>query len=282
MLKQVLAYARENFLGMLSAGISQVSHTLANIQNLRQQTSECLNLLEDSGRNDFLFYEDIAENAGERWETENSIHTLVAAIRSGNRAAVLRQFEQVVIGLQADAPGYAASSYLVIVSNVSFLMHEMNVPAGRVTELTNQVLPLLREEDMESSTRAISHWLGEVCQEVANQQQSRCNVVVNAVREFINAHYSEPVGLAEASRAVGRNPSYVSRLIKEHTGKSFTQLLTDKRIQEAKRLLKETSLKVGDVAQRVGYVNVRYFNRVFKAAVNMSAHDYRSFTSAFD
>ena len=121
-----------------------------------------------------------------------------------------------------------------------------------------------------------------MCQEVANQQQSRCNVVVNAVREFINAHYSEPVGLAEASRAVGRNPSYVSRLIKEHTGKSFTQLLTDKRIQEAKRLLKETSLKVGDVAQRVGYVNVRYFNRVFKAAVNMSAHDYRSFTSAFD
>lgn len=282
LLKRVLAYARENFLGMLSAGISQVSHTLANIQNLRQQTSECLDLLEESGRNDFLFYEDIAENAGERWETENSIHTLVAAIRSGNRAAVLRQFEQVVIGLQKDAPGYAASSYLVIISNVSFLMHEMNVPAGRVTELTNQILPLLREEDMESSTRAISHWLGEVCQEVANQQQSRCNVVVNAVREFINAHYSEPVGLAEASRAVGRNPSYVSRLIKEHTGKSFTQLLTDKRIQEAKRLLKETSLKVGDVAQRVGYVNVRYFNRVFKAAVNMSAHDYRSFTSAFD
>lgn len=64
MLKQVHSYARENFLGMLSAGISQVSHTLANIQNLRQQTSECLDLLEDSGRNDFLFYEDIAENAG--------------------------------------------------------------------------------------------------------------------------------------------------------------------------------------------------------------------------
>ena len=42
LLKRVLAYARENFLGMLSAGISQVSHTLANIQNLRQQTSECL------------------------------------------------------------------------------------------------------------------------------------------------------------------------------------------------------------------------------------------------
>ena len=74
---------------------------------------------------------------------------------------------------------------------------------------------------------------------------------------------------------MGRNPSYVSRLIKEYTGKNFTQLLTDKRIHEAKHLLKDTSLKVGEIAERVGYVNVRYFNRVFKATMNMSANDYR-------
>ncbi len=282
MLKRTLAYARENFLGMLSAGISQVSDTLANLQTLRQQTSECLDMLEESGRNEFLFYEDIAEDDTERWELENSIQALVAAIRFGNRAAALRQFEQVTCALRENTPGCVVSSCLVIVSNVSILLHELNVEAAYVTELTNKIFPLLREDNVEACLGVLSHWIGEVCQVVGNQLQGKRNVVVNGVRDFINLHYSEPIGLEEASRAVGRNSSYVSRLIKEHTGKNFTQLLTDKRIQEAKRLLKETSLKVGDVATRVGYVNVRYFNRVFKAAVNMSAHDYRSFTNTFD
>ncbi len=282
MLKLTLAYARENFLGMLSAGISQVSDTLGNLHNLRQQTSECLDMLEESGQHDFLFYEDIAENNREHWEMENSLQALIAAIRFGNRTAALRQFEQVSAALRQEDPGCAASSCLAIVSNVSMLLHEMSLEPSRTTELTNKILPLLREEDTEDRLETLSHWIGEVCQEVNEHVQSRKNVVVNSVREFINLHYSEAVGLEEASRAVERNPSYVSRLIKEHTGKSFTQLLTEKRIQEAKRLLKETSLKIGDVAEKVGYTNVRYFNRVFKSAVNMSANDYRSFTSAFD
>lgn len=69
--------------------------------------------------------------------------------------------------------------------------------------------------------------------------------------------------------------------MREHTGKSFTQLLTDKRMQEAKNLLKETNLKVMEVAERTGYTNVRYFTRVFKATVNMSPNDYRNFSAAF-
>ena len=52
-------------------------------------------------------------------------------------------------------------------------------------------------------------------------------------------------------------------------------------MQEAKNLLKETNLKVMEVAERTGYTNVRYFTRVFKATVNMSPNDYRNFSAAF-
>ena len=80
---------------------------------------------------------------------------------------------------------------------------------------------------------------------------------------------------------MGRNASYISRLIRECTGTSFTQILTDKRMQEAKKLLKETNLKVNEIAERTGYMNVRYFTRIFKAAMNMSPSDYRSLSAAF-
>lgn len=98
----------------------------------------------------------------------------------------------------------------------------------------------------------------------------------------INGHYQENVGLADVSRQLGRNPSYVSRLIKECTGKNFTSLLTARRMEAAKHLLKNTNLKIAEIAEKTGYPNVRYFNRVFKTSMNMSANDYRSFTNAFE
>lgn len=282
LLSGVLSYARKNFLGTLSAGISQVSDTLENIQNLRRQTSECLDYLQENGRTEFLFFEDIMDSDQARWETESAISELTAAVRSGSQPAVLRQFQRVCEGLGNSPCEYIFTSYLLIVSNVSFLLHELELEAGQVQRLTDRILPQLRGDNLSGGTKALRDWLSEVCTMISTEFQSRSNVVVTGVRDFINAHFSEPVGLAEASRHVNRNPSYVSRLTRELTGKSFTQLLTDKRVQEAKLLLKDTSLKLPDIAERVGYVNVRYFNRVFKASVNMSANDYRNISTAFD
>ena len=147
--------------------------------------------------------------------------------------------------------------------------------------MTGRILPHLNENDPRRYTQKLRQWLGDIARLISGELQDRSNFVVNGVKDFINAHYSEPVGLVEAARYVDRNPSYVSRLVKEHTGKNFTQLLTDKRMAEAKRLLTGTNLKITEIAQRVGYVNVRYFNRVFKAATNVSANDYRNFSAAF-
>ncbi len=87
--------------------------------------------------------------------------------------------------------------------------------------LTNEILPRLHGDKLEGCTEELRSWLSQVCELISTEFQSRSNVVVTSVREFINTHYSEPIGLSEASRHVGRNPSYVSRLIKEYTGKNF-------------------------------------------------------------
>lgn len=281
-LGKVLSYAQKNFLGSLSVGISKVSNTLSNIQNLRKQASECLDRLREERKTTFLFYEDIMDSDQERWEIEASIQSLVGAVRTGKEKNVLLQFDQVARGLQNTSAEYQITAYLLIVSNISFLLHELGLPAGQVLSLTNEILPLVRSDQLSECTEALRQWTSKVCALISAEFQSRSNIVVSGVREFINLHYSEAIGLADSSRYVSRNPSYVSRLIKELTGKSFTQLLTDKRMEEAKHLLKTTNLKVSEVAERVGYGNVRYFNRVFRTALNMSANDYRNFTSAFD
>ena len=64
--------------------------------------------------------------------------------------------------------------------------------------------------------------------------------------------------------AVGLNPNYLSTLCTNAHGRSFQQALEDIRIEHARRLLRETTLKVSAVARACGYPSAQYFNHVFK------------------
>lgn len=68
---------------------------------------------------------------------------------------------------------------------------------------------------------------------------------------------------------------YLSRMFHRETGENFASYLTRKRINEAKLLLKNTNLKMYEIAQRTGYTSQHYFSNAFKKAMGMSPADYR-------
>lgn len=94
-------------------------------------------------------------------------------------------------------------------------------------------------------------------------------------------NYKDAIGLTSLAEYVNRNPSYLSRFIKQQTNKNFSQILTERRIDEAKSLLRTTNLKIPQIAEKTGYPNVKYFTRVFNTQVSMSPADYRKITTAF-
>ncbi len=69
---------------------------------------------------------------------------------------------------------------------------------------------------------------------------------------------------------------WLSREIKRKTGKTYTDLLQEKRISQAEFLLSTTSINVSDISVAVGYENVSYFHRIFTKATGMSPNKYRN------
>lgn len=67
----------------------------------------------------------------------------------------------------------------------------------------------------------------------------------------------------------------ISRLIKKNTGYTFIELLMRKRFQKAVMFLIETELPVEEIAANVGYENLSYFYRQFKARYGMTPNQYR-------
>ncbi len=71
------------------------------------------------------------------------------------------------------------------------------------------------------------------------------------------------------------DPSWLSREIKRKTGKTYTQLVQEKRLAQAAFLLKNTDRNVADISVAVGYENISYFHRIFADAYGKSPKHYR-------
>lgn len=104
---------------------------------------------------------------------------------------------------------------------------------------------------------------------------SQSRHLVGAVKDYVSAHYLEPISLTTAGDALGRNPNYLGHLFLREEGISFPEYVSLCRVEQAKKLLGNTSLASYEIAQRSGFTNYRYFTQVFKKLTNLSPTQWR-------
>ncbi len=100
------------------------------------------------------------------------------------------------------------------------------------------------------------------------------NILQKAI-QYVHNHYNEKITLESISELVFVTPTYFSKIFKEEMNISFVAFLNDVRINQSKRLLREQSIKLADVAQLVGFEDQSYFTKVFKKNVHMTPLQYR-------
>lgn len=102
------------------------------------------------------------------------------------------------------------------------------------------------------------------------------NFLVKNTLEYLDTHYAEKLTLSDLADKMYVSQWHLSKLLNGHTKKSFNELLNESRIREAQWLLADFSLRVGDIAEMVGFVDIAHFSRVFKKYTGMSANEYRN------
>ena len=111
----------------------------------------------------------------------------------------------------------------------------------------------------------------------AESESSRAgSFLVNQAMNYMKQHFTEKLTLQEVADACYVSQWHLSKLLNRYTEKSFYDILNGLRIEEAKKLLADPSLKVGEIGERVGYVDMAHFSRVFKKLTDMSANEYRN------
>ena len=107
-----------------------------------------------------------------------------------------------------------------------------------------------------------------------DQSAGKRNTLEKAVA-FINENFHRPITLNDVAEEVMLNPSYLSNLFKETLGSTYSKYLTDLRINKAKELMNNPTMRIKEIAGQVGYDNAQYFIKVFKSVTGISPNVYK-------
>ena len=100
--------------------------------------------------------------------------------------------------------------------------------------------------------------------------------LVNNALKYMEEHYREKLKLQDVADQVYVSQWHLSKLLNRYKAQSFSDILNNIRIEKAKELLKDPSLRIGDIADMVGFLDMAHFSRVFKRQTGLSANEYRN------
>lgn len=96
-----------------------------------------------------------------------------------------------------------------------------------------------------------------------NSTADKQNARILEVMKFLE-EYPEPVSLAELADHFGYSPNYLSSLLKSKTGRTYSEIILDKKLHHARILLQNTDMTIAEAASQAGFTNLSYFYKKYK------------------
>lgn len=165
--------------------------------------------------------------------------------------------------------------YMELLFIIIHFLHEINEESINIFEHNTDFLSIIRKFDTKAE---IDQWITNLVSNlldylIANKQSSQ---TIQKAKEYIRENYMKKISLAEVSEYLGLSEGYFSALFSQENEENFIQYLTQYRIEQAKKMLTKTNLKIYEICEAIGYENVEHFSRVFKKNVGLSPLQYKN------
>ncbi len=115
----------------------------------------------------------------------------------------------------------------------------------------------------------------ELCYRKAKNAPKNENELCEKMVYFLQLHHTRRVTVNELCRHFYCSRSTVSHKFKAYTGMGITEYINYLRVEDAKSLLRNTNMRIGNISATVGFENSNYFTNVFREATGLSPSAYR-------
>lgn len=111
--------------------------------------------------------------------------------------------------------------------------------------------------------------------DVAGPGSRTADPLVARVFEVVERRFAEPISSADVAGELGYTPGHLTTLVRERTGRTLLEWITERRLTEVRRLLVETDLPLGVIAGRAGLRDAGYLVRRFRDRYGTTPHRWR-------
>ncbi|MCP1103369.1 two-component system response regulator YesN [Aequitasia blattaphilus] len=210
-------------------------------------------------------------------------HDFSEAIEVQNLELMIQTINQLEEGILADksVTGYIIYQICKEVVNVYlFALKKFDFPTQIIDTLFHQFHVEIHNY---GSARETFEYLKEVIRNtfevLKKEKDSQDKKPIKQAKKFIIENLDQPISLEIVSDKVGFNTAYFSTLFKRETGDTFSEYLTNCRMEKAKEFLRDTSIPIAVICQKVGYNDVKHFTKKFTKYASLKPNEYRKLYS---
>ena len=163
-----------------------------------------------------------------------------------------------------------------IVSQACDLLRTYNLTDDFIYRKKEEVITRITESrSLREAMLILKEFCYMSCDEMYKQRDSDGNKQAMLALDYIEKHYGDfDLNLNVICSYVCVSISHFSTIFKNYTGDTFMEVLMRTRMQKAKELLENTSLKNSEISEKVGFRDPHYFSIAFKKATGKSPKEY--------
>lgn len=162
----------------------------------------------------------------------------------------------------------------VLFMSISFLPDGESV----LSELFADISDGYRSIYKQKTTFQVITWLNlfkeKLCQYFSERKREHRHHVVENVKKYVETHLHDRLNLNEVSAIYGISPNYLSSLFKKYNDCGYSEYITYRKVEEAKRMMIESNKKIYEIANALGFESAFYFSKVFKKVEGISPSEY--------
>ncbi|OCT15004.1 hypothetical protein A8709_12855 [Paenibacillus pectinilyticus] len=247
-------------------GLQQLSDTYRKLQRFMQ-----LNL---GKRQSVLSYKETKESSDANSSLWYLVEEIVTGMKQLNRLKTEDALDRLKDLLESLSEGSFARAYQMLHFLILHVLRELREMNALDPQEEEQIW---RELDKSES---IPHLLQVMVQLVSiglegTNKKKNSELLMASAKEYIRANYSTDFGIEDIAGSIGISSSYFSLLFKQHFGETFVEYVTKHRMELAKSMLLHSDKNITDIGKSCGYMERRYFTKVFQKFTGEIPSEYR-------
>lgn len=273
----------QEYLGLeCSIGISLPFKRLSDAKRAYKESSQALKLRFILGSNIIVRYADIEDQGN----AEKTVYTklrlieeqMMLALEERQLEKVEQQFQRYLDELLCKDGLYQEHHLLLLqlASRTVSIAQEQGLSMQQLWNGEEELKHLFRlqtRSEIESwfHSKLFKPVIG-ILEDMADKQFVS---ITRRIVEIVQEQYDKDISLEYCAAVMNFNPAYISRVFKKEMGVSFSEYLSEYRMNIAKNLLATTELKVSEIGQKVSYTNISAFIRTFRRTFGVTPGQYR-------